>query len=217
MTDKLSPMKRINILSFASMLVVLIIGCGNTSYNQSKTEMEKTDISGTDTTKQVIYFAGGCFWGTEHFFKQVKGVTATEVGYANGHTKNPTYQDVVYKNTGFAETVKVTYDPKQVQLNLLLELFFKTIDPTSINRQGNDVGTQYRSGVYYTSEDQLPAIQEMMREVAKNYDQPLAVEVKPLQNFYTAEEYHQNYLDKNPGGYCHINPALFETAKKANR
>lgn len=210
-------MKRANILSFASLFVLLIIGCGNTSYNQSTAEMEKTDSSEPDTTKQVIYFAGGCFWGTEHFFKQIKGVTLTEVGYANGHTKNPTYQDVVYKNTGYAETVKVTYDPNQVQLKLLLELFFKTIDPTSINRQGNDIGTQYRSGIYYTSEAQLPLIQEMVGEVAKHYDQPLAVEVKPLQNFYTAEEYHQNYLDKNPGGYCHINPSLFETAKKANR
>lgn len=210
-------MKRANILSFASLFVLLIIGCGNTSYNQSTAEMEKTDSSEPDTTKQVIYFAGGCFWGTEHFFKQIKGVTLTEVGYANGHTKNPTYQDVVYKNTGYAETVKVTYDPNQVQLKLLLELFFKTIDPTSINRQGNDIGTQYRSGIYYTSEAQLPLIQEMVGEVAKHYNQPLAVEVKPLQNFYTAEEYHQNYLDKNPGGYCHINPSLFETAKKANR
>lgn len=210
-------MKRANSLSLVSMLILFIIGCGNTSYNQPETRTEKADSSEPDTTKQVIYFAGGCFWGTEHFFKQIKGVTATEVGYANGNTKNPTYQDVVYKNTGYAETVKVTYDPKQVQLKLLLELFFKTIDPTSINRQGNDIGTQYRSGIYYTSENQLPAIQEMVREVAKNYDQPLAVEVKPLQNFYTAEEYHQNYLDKNPGGYCHIKPALFETAKKANR
>jgi methionine-R-sulfoxide reductase/methionine-S-sulfoxide reductase len=164
----------------------------------------------------VIYFAGGCFWGTEHFFKQVQGVTATEVGYANGHIENPTYQQVVQDNTGFAETVKVTYDPETVDLNLLLDLYFKTIDPTSLNKQGNDRGTQYRTGIYYTDEAQRPLIKQAVETVAKQYAQPIVVEVTPLENFYTAEDYHQDYLDKNPNGYCHISPALFELARKAN-
>jgi len=164
----------------------------------------------------TLYFAGGCFWGTEHFFKQIEGVSATEVGYANGHIKNPTYEQVVQNNTGFAETVKVLYDPETVDLNLLLDLYFKSIDPTSLNQQGNDRGTQYRTGIYYTQEDQLPLIKQAVATVAKQYAQPIVVEVTPLENFYTAEEYHQDYLDKNPNGYCHISPALFELARKTN-
>ena len=147
-----------------------------------------------------IYFAGGCFWGTEHFFKQIRGVEKTEVGYANGKIENPTYEQVRTNTTGFAETVRVFYHPETVTLKLLLELFFKTIDPTSMNRQGEDVGTQYRTGVYYIhSEDRA------------------VIEVEPLQNFYNAEDYHQDYLDKNEGGYCHIRPELFKIARDANR
>ena len=177
---------------------------------------DKTNLPAITRNLDVIYFAGGCFWGTEYFFQQVRGVTATEVGYANGNTKNPTYEEVVRHNTGFAETVKVTYDPQQVDLNLLLDLYFKAIDPTSLNRQGNDIGTQYRTGVYYTNEDQLPWIQQAVDIVSGFYNKPIVVEVVPLDNFYTAEEYHQDYLVKNPDGYCHISPALFEFARKAN-
>lgn len=163
-----------------------------------------------------IYLAGGCFWGTEHFMKQIRGVKATEAGYANGQVKNPTYRQVCDDNTGFAETVKVTYDPEEVTLPLLLDLFFQTIDPTSLNRQGNDRGTQYRSGVYYTDKADLPAIEKAMQALEKKYSRPIVVEVKPLVNFYPAETYHQDYLDKNVGGYCHIRPELFEMARKAN-
>ena len=105
-----------------------------------------------------IYFAGGCFWGTEHFLKQIRGVKSTEVGYANGKIKNPTYEQVCNDNTGFAETVKVIYDPQELNLGLLLDLYFKTIDPTSLNRQGNDRGSQYRTGIYYTDKTDLPVI-----------------------------------------------------------
>lgn len=163
-----------------------------------------------------IYFAGGCFWGTEHFMKQINGVKSTEVGYANGYTENPTYQEVCTGDTGFAETVKVSYDPQEVDLKLLLELYFKTIDPTSLNRQGGDQGTQYRTGIYYVDKKDLSTIRTVMDEVAKNYNKPLVVEVEPLANFYNAEGYHQDYLDKNPGGYCHLSPDLFDFAKKAN-
>lgn len=189
-------------------------GTTNQSLKKMTTTMET--IKSNDSTS-IIYFAGGCFWGTEQFFKKVNGVTATEVGFANGNTENPTYKDVVYNNTGFAETVKVTYNPQKLDLNLLLDLFFLTIDPTSLNKQGNDFGTQYRTGVYYTSDEQLPLINERIKAEATKYDSPLVVEVLPLKNYYKAEDYHQDYLEHNPGGYCHINPALFKVAEQANK
>lgn len=166
---------------------------------------------------EQIYFAGGCFWGTEHFFKQINGVVTTSTGYANGNTENPDYKEVSTNKTGFAETVKVTYDPEVVDLKRLLDLYFKTIDPTSFNKQGNDTGTQYRTGIYFTNQAMLPIIRKAVEELSMQYDKPIVVEVEPLKNFYTAEDYHQDYLDKNPGGYCHINPSLFKIAKEANQ
>ena len=163
-----------------------------------------------------IYFAGGCFWGTEHFFKQINGVTATQVGYANGNIENPTYEQVYTDSTGFAEVVKVAYDPKVVSLEMLLDLFFKTIDPTSLNQQGEDIGTRYRTGIYWVNTEDEKAVTEALSELQKNYEKPIVVENEPLKNFYSGEEYHQDYLDKNPSGYCHINLELFELAKKAN-
>ena len=162
-----------------------------------------------------IYLAGGCFWGTEHYFKQIEGVTATQVGFANGHTLNPTYKEVYTDTTGFAETVHVEYDPEKVSLQFLLQMFFKAIDPLSLNKQGHDEGTRYRTGVYYTSHEDLPVIEKVFAEVQKDYPQPLAVEKLPLQNYYAAEDYHQDYLDKNPDGYCHLPLSLFEFARKA--
>ena len=164
-----------------------------------------------------IYLAGGCFWGTEHYFKQIRGVTATEVGFANGRIKNPSYRQVCTEDTGFAETVRITYDPAIVGLELLLELYFKAIDPLSFERQGEDCGNQYRTGVYYMDTEDLPVIEKVFREEQRKYEEPLAVEMLPLQNFYPAEEYHQDYLDKNPGGYCHLPKALFDFAAKANK
>lgn len=164
-----------------------------------------------------IYLAGGCFWGTEHFLKQIAGVVATQVGYANGHGENPTYEQVRSNTTGFAETVKVQYDAQTVDLSFLLQLYFQTIDPTSLNRQGEDYGTQYRTGIYYTDELDLPVIEHEVAVLAEKYEVALALEVLPLKNFYPAEEYHQDYLDKHPDGYCHIGPALFEMARKARK
>ena len=162
-----------------------------------------------------IYLAGGCFWGTEHFLKQIEGVKATQVGYANGNTTHPTYKEVCTDATGFAEAVHVEYDPTVVSLTFLLDLYFKAIDPTSLNKQGNDRGTQYRTGIYYVDKSDLPTIEAVMKEQQKHFKQPLRVEVLPLKNFYTAEEYHQDYLDKNPTGYCHLPQSLFEMARKA--
>lgn len=163
-----------------------------------------------------IYFAGGCFWGTEHFLKQIRGVENTQVGYANSRVANPSYEQVCTGETNAAEAVKVVYDAEVVKLNLLLELYFQTIDPTSMNRQGNDRGSQYRTGIYYTDEADLPVVKAALQKLATRYTAPVVVEVERLKNFYPAEEYHQDYLDKNPTGYCHINPALFALAKKAN-
>lgn len=166
---------------------------------------------------QEIYFAGGCFWGTEHYLKQIRGVIATEVGYANGNTAAPTYEEVYTDTTGFAETVHIVYDPEQISLGLLTELFFLSIDPTSLNRQGEDIGTRYRTGVYYTSAAERPILEEIFREMEQKAGEPLAVELEPLRNFYNAEEYHQDYLDKNPAGYCHIPQALMAMAREANK
>ena len=164
-----------------------------------------------------IYFAGGCFWGTEHYFKQVRGVISTAVGYANGNTDNPTYEQVYTDLTGYAETVHIVYDPEVVSLTLLLELFFRSIDPTSLNRQGEDCGTRYRTGIYYTSEEDTTTIKEVYSGIERIIGEPLMVEVEPLHNFYAAEEYHQDYLDKNPRGYCHIPFELMIMAREANK
>lgn len=166
---------------------------------------------------KLIYLAGGCFWGTQHYLKQIRGIISTEVGYANGNTQNPTYKEVYTDLTGYVETVRVEYDPEQITLSKLLDLYFRTIDPTSLNRQGEDFGTRYRTGIYYTLEEDLPTIREALEREAAKHDAALVVEVGPLENFYSAEEYHQDYLDKNPTGYCHIPLALMEEARKANR
>ncbi|MBP3257192.1 MAG: peptide-methionine (S)-S-oxide reductase MsrA [Bacteroidales bacterium] len=156
-----------------------------------------------------IYFAGGCFWGVEHFFKGVDGVSQAMPGYANGNTQNPTYKEVYTDTTGFAETVRVRYNPERVSLRLLTRLFFTVTDPLTLNRQGHDEGTRYRSGVFYTSEEDRPIIEEVFREVSDKLGVPLVTQLQPLKNFYPAEEYHQNYLDKNPEGYCHLSLKTF--------
>ena len=151
-----------------------------------------------------IYFAGGCFWGVEEYFSRIPGVYDVTSGYANGNTDNPTYEDVIYNGTGHAETVHVQYDPDIVSLKTLTEQFFCIIDPLSINRQGNDVGSQYRTGVYYTDATDVTVIKAVVNTEQQYYDREIAVEVLPLMHYCLAEEYHQDYLKKNPGGYCHI-------------
>ncbi len=162
-----------------------------------------------------IYLAGGCFWGMEHYLASIHGVLSTRVGYANGATENPTYEEVCYQNTGHAETVHVIYDAEIVSLAFLLNLYFEAIDPVSINRQGGDTGTQYRTGIYYVDEEDRPIIENSLLKLQRRYQEPLAIEVLPLSQFSVAEEYHQMYLHKNPGGYCHIAQRQFENASKA--
>lgn len=154
--------------------------------------------------KKEIYFAGGCFWGTQAYFDQIKGILETEVGYANGITENPDYKQVCTGATGFAETTKIVYDDSVVSLYQLLEHLFRTIDPTSLNKQGGDIGTQYRTGVYWTEMNQKYVVDDFINLVKNQYEKPIVVENKYLKNYYSAEEYHQKYLQKNSTGYCHV-------------
>lgn len=154
--------------------------------------------------EKTIYLAGGCFWGLEKYFKTIYGVLKTSVGYANGNKENPTYEDVSYHHSGHAETVEITYNPNRVSLSFLLEQFYRVIDPTSLNRQGNDEGIQYRSGIYYVDQEDLKVVEHSIKNLQKEYQKKIVIEVLPLYNFTKGEEYHQNYLEKNPSGYCHI-------------
>ena len=151
-----------------------------------------------------IWFAGGCFWGTEHYFKGVDGVSEVVPGYANGSLDSPSYEQVYTDTTGHAETVQVTYDPEKVSLERLLRLFFAVIDPLAVNRQGHDVGTRYRTGVYYGDSAERPVIEAAFKAAEERAGAPLATELLPLESFWPAEERHKDYLEKNPGGYCHV-------------
>lgn len=151
-----------------------------------------------------IVFGGGCFWGVEKFFSRIPGVTQTEVGYANGITENPTYEEVCKDDTNFVEVCYVTYDEAVVSLDTILDRFWDIIDPTTLNKQAGDEGTQYRSGIYYIDSADLDTILQSKKKIQEQCTQPVVTEVKPLEKYYSAEEYHQKYLDKNPTGYCHI-------------
>lgn len=162
-----------------------------------------------------IYLAGGCFWGTQKYLSLIPGVTKTDVGYANGRTENPSYEQVCRENTGHAETVHLMYDERFISLSFLLEQFFKVIDPTVLNRQGNDIGTQYRTGIYFTHPEDEADILKALQALQEKIKKKVVVEVLPLANYYLAEEYHQDYLDKNPSGYCHISYGKFDEARFA--
>lgn len=164
--------------------------------------------------RKTIYLAGGCFWGVQKFFDQFDGVISTEAGYANGPDSAPGYREVC-AGSGHAETVRIVYDESRISLTDLLGYYFMVIDPLSVNRQGGDRGLQYRTGIYYTEDDQLPEIEAVYRAQEEKAGAKLAVELMPMVNFFTAEEYHQKYLDKNPGGYCHIPENMFTLQQEA--
>lgn len=202
-------------LSILLLSLVFIVACS--SGESSATDAEETnqaneatninpneevDYSNSDLEK--IYFAGGCFWGVEAYFERIYGVSETSSGYANGTGTNPTYESVISGEDGFAETVEVVYDPERVSLNELLAYFFAVIDPTLENQQGNDIGVQYRTGVYYVSDKQKEVIAEAFKQEQANYEEEIMTENIPLENYFLAEEEHQDYLAKNPDGYCHI-------------
>lgn len=202
------------LLGMAGLLLFGCSGCASatgeeTMKNQTaNTELEIQDQSWQEwedaSRLREIFFAGGCFWGMESYFSQVPGVRSATVGYANGDTANPSYQEVCTGKTGHAETVHLVYDPDQVSLQTLTEHFFLIINPLTLNRQGNDSGSQYRSGVYYTDESDLELLQQVRDAEQEKYTAPIQTELLPLRCYYLAEDYHQDYLEKNPGGYCHI-------------
>ena len=161
---------------------------------------------------KTIWLAGGCFWGMQKFFDQFEGVLRTEVGYANGPDKAPSYEEVC-ADSGHAETLLIEFDETRISLTELLKYYFMVIDPLSVNRQGHDEGIQYRTGIYYTDETLLPEIRAVWQAEEEKAGAKLAVELEPLRNFFSAEEYHQKYLDKNPGGYCHIPNQYFSIGK----
>ncbi len=169
------------------------------TFYQPKNNQESVPINA-----RTIYLAGGCFWGVEAYFERIDGVLDAVSGYANGRTENPSYEDVIYRNTGHAETVKVVYNPDKLSLDDILQYYFRIIDPTSLNKQGNDRGEQYRAGVYSTQTAEQDVIAAALDELQKRYKRPVVVENQPLQHFYEAEQYHQDYLMKNPNGYCHV-------------
>lgn len=186
--------------------VLLLASCSTEiSSNAPKADETKPTYLETNASNaKEIYLAGGCFWGLEAYMQRIEGVIDVTSGYANGKTKNPSYEDVSYRQTGHAETVHVTYDPSIIDLNGLLSYYFKVIDPVSLNKQGNDKGLQYRTGIYYTNTSDMTTAKQFIATEQLKYKKTIVVEVLPLDNFALAEEYHQDYLEKNPNGYCHI-------------
>ena len=166
---------------------------------------------------KTIYFAGGCFWGTEHYMSQFDGVVETVVGYANGSVADPAYEEVYTDQTGHVECVKVVYDDEMISLATLCRLFFRSIDPLLLNRQGGDIGTRYRTGIYWNDTGDQAVVEEVYAEIQQKYNEPLVVEKSPLKCFYSAEEYHQKYLVKNPEGYCHLSLSTLKSAAEYSK
>ena len=166
---------------------------------------------------KTIYFAGGCFWGTEHYMSQFDGVVETTVGYANGSVADPAYEEVYTDQTGHVECVKVVYDDEMISLATLCRLFFRSIDPLLLNRQGGDIGTRYRTGIYWTDTEDQAVVEEVYAEIQLKYSEPMVVEKSPLKCFYSGEEYHQKYLVKNPEGYCHLSLSTLKSATSYSR
>jgi len=163
---------------------------------------------------KMIWLAGGCFWGVEAYFQQLRGVLDTTVGYSQGTVPNPTYEEVCTGETDHAETCQISYDETELPLDQILDHFFRIIDPTTLNRQGGDIGPQYRTGIYYRDEEDLPVILDFIKERQRDYDRPIVVEVERLRAFYPAEDYHQDYIRKNPHGYCHVNLNLIRPEER---
>ena len=160
-----------------------------------------------------IYLAGGCFWGVEHFLSLIDGVEETTVGYANSDIDTPSYEDLKQHRSSASETVEVIYDENKISLKEILNLFFMIIDPTTLDQQGHDIGHQYRTGIYYIDNNDIELIKQELNDLQNKYTKPIVTELLPLDNFTKAEDYHQDYLIKNPQGYCHVDPKMFEIAR----
>lgn len=161
-----------------------------------------------------IVLAGGCFWGVEAYFQRLEGVIKTRVGYANGNFDYPTYQDLIKKRATHAEAVEILYDARVIPLKHLLHHMFRFIDPTSLNKQGGDIGVQYRTGIYYQDENDRIIAEAFIKRMQPKYDKPIVVEITPEVHFFEAEGYHQDYLQKNPNGYCHVDLSLADEPLK---
>ncbi|MDY3305447.1 bifunctional peptide-methionine (S)-S-oxide reductase MsrA/peptide-methionine (R)-S-oxide reductase MsrB [Psychrobacter sanguinis] len=196
-------------------------GADSQQQAQSSTSKSKSGVyynsAGTPINTKTIYLAGGCFWGLEAYMERVDGVVDAISGYANGNpnVKDPSYEQVI-AGSGHAETVKVVYDADKIDLETVLKYYFRVIDPTSLNKQGNDRGVQYRTGIYYTDAADKAIIDRALQQLKGKYSQKIVVEEKPLANFALAEEYHQDYLAKNPNGYCHIDLSLADDKVQAS-
>ena len=212
---KLKPLLFVPVLLVAAILYFAInfvnknadLQAGRQNEDADGRQKGNNEMRTYDETKvKTIYLAGGCFWGLEAYMQKLNGVEDAISGYANGKTENPSYYDL--KTSGHAETVKVIYNPEIISLEDILAHYLRVVNPVSVNKQGNDVGTQYRTGIYYTDEAEKAIIENVLAKEQTKHDKPIAIEVEPLKHFYDAEEYHQDYLEKNPGGYCHIDLSL---------
>lgn len=196
---------------FAFLVIVCVYWVIKNSFSMRETKEDSI------MNAKSIYFAGGCFWGMQAYFDNIIGVSSTIVGYANGHIEHPTYEMVCNHSTGHAETIQVLYDDSIVSLATLLDMYFEVIDPVSINRQGNDIGNQYRTGIYYSNKEDRFIIKDKLSELQRQYEEPIVVECDSLHCFYPAEEYHQEYLRKNPNGYCHIPRDVIQNANLVHK
>jgi methionine-S-sulfoxide reductase len=210
MKNKYTPVLII-IMIFGFVWVFLLVKAGTErvkgeSIMNTKTMVAEADKNTISPDMETAIFAAGCFWGVQEYFSRVKGVIKSESGYTGGTKKNPTYEEVCTGKTGHAESVRVIFDPRVVSYERLLQHFWELHDPTSLNKQGNDVGSQYRSAIFYTNPEQEMHARSSLEKLVKSgrYSQKIVTEILPAKEFYTAEEYHQNYLKKNPYGYCHI-------------
>ena len=195
---------KMNLILLFTSFIITISGCKESTSQNQKNEWEKMDQ--TDNNKlQIATFGSGCFWCTEAIFERVKGVTSVSSGYAGGKVDNPTYEDVCSGSTGHAEVVQIKFDPTIVSYDELLEIYWKTHDPTTLNRQGADAGTQYRSVIFYHDDNQKNKAENYKSELskAKIWKDPIVTEISPFKKFYPAEKYHQDYYEQNPNkGYC---------------
>ncbi len=195
------------ILLFALVFAGCTVSSGEEIFIKETSNAEEELIADRSNISD-IYLAGGCFWGLEEYFSRITGIVDATVGYANGNTENPTYYEVCFNYTGHAETVHIQYDSSIISLEQILKYYLLVVDPTSLNKQGNDRGTQYRTGIYYLDEADRDIAVEVLEKESEKYDKAIVVEVLPLAGYYLAEEYHQDYLKKNPDGYCHIDLEL---------
>jgi len=207
-------------LVLAIAVPLAFTGCAASGSEQTSSGTDSTTTETTASTDatatggknvKTIYLAGGCFWGLEKYVGLVHGVINAESGYANGRSDNARYGD----GSGYAEVVKVDYDPTEAPLPFLLDLYYDAIDPTTVNRQGNDRGVEYRTGIYFTDPADKAVIDASIAKLQAGLSKPVAIEIEPLTTYTPAEQYHQDYLDKNPGGYCHIPRRLFDAAAAA--